>query len=381
MIVGFSYHPPSKRIFITLPRIRDGIPATLAVIDVDSFKTNQSPILLPFPSYKVNELKECDFDEDSSRTGAHGSSIDGAFDPFFDSRSIKRKSSPKRGKVSKQPQTSTKETKLVSSSNCDSANRILSVYKVTTDKCNRLWFMDTGTLEYSTGVVHVKDPQLWVIDISTPKFRVLRRFDFSKRFFKTPEGVTGPAVDIVQNDCENTFAYLSNIFDNRMVVYDYKNHKAWSFDDDSFKGDSQESDYVYGGFPSTFKTGLFSITLTKANREGFRTAFYIPGASTAQYAVSTYELRNRKQSPKLRHPQLVGHRGCNSQSVNHVIDKRNGIMFWAEAQSTKVRCWNMDLPLKPENIGVVFQSDEFISGSVSEVRYPNFFQLDILISF
>lgn len=77
------------RLFITVPRRRPGIPATLNYVSVKASPLS-SPTLRAYPSYELNELPRA-----------------GATQPH-----------------------------------------IVSVYRLRVDGCNRLWFVDTGALEY-----------------------------------------------------------------------------------------------------------------------------------------------------------------------------------------------------------------------------------------
>lgn len=88
--MGVSHH--KGRLFICVPRRRVGIPATLNVINMNKVpKTSISPHLTGYPSYETNFL-EPDMKPDE--------------------------------------------------------HRIVSVYRTRVDECERLWFIDTGLLEY-----------------------------------------------------------------------------------------------------------------------------------------------------------------------------------------------------------------------------------------
>lgn len=78
------------KLFITVPRRRPGVPATLNYIPTKS-PVGSSPSLRAYPSYQTNQLPE---------------------------------------------------------NNQADASRIISVYRTRVDACNRLWFIDTGLLEY-----------------------------------------------------------------------------------------------------------------------------------------------------------------------------------------------------------------------------------------
>lgn len=86
--MGLTHY--KDRLFITVPRRRPGIPATLNTISSKS-TAHSSPSLRAYPNYRTNELLP-----------------NGSSDP----------------------------------------NRLVSVYRTRIDACNRLWFIDTGMLEY-----------------------------------------------------------------------------------------------------------------------------------------------------------------------------------------------------------------------------------------
>lgn len=84
--MGASHY--SGRLFVTVPRRRPGIPSTLNYIDIEAEGSTISPMLRAYPSLEQN---------------------------------------------------------MISSS----AENIVSVYRTTVDvACQRLWFIDTGMLEY-----------------------------------------------------------------------------------------------------------------------------------------------------------------------------------------------------------------------------------------
>lgn len=47
------------------------------------------------------------------------------------------------------------------------SNRIVSVYRSRVDSCNRLWFVDTGSLEYPENTIQVQPPSIWIFDLNT----------------------------------------------------------------------------------------------------------------------------------------------------------------------------------------------------------------------
>lgn len=250
---------------------------------------------------------------------------------------------------------------------CNSVERLISTYQPVLDKCGRLWIIDTGILEYPAGDVIVKGPELWVFDVKDgPRTaKLIRQYPFPADVIQDGSGLSGLTVDIVNGNCEDTFIYIANQMDDRIVVYDFYKDKSWFFENYSFRGDAAESDFTFQGYELQFKAGVSSITLgpIEEGPGGFRRVYYLAGSSTGQYSVSTRELRNVENSPEIIEELLEGYRGKDSQSMVHVIDEDTGVMFYAETQTGRVRCWNTEKPLRPENLGTIFESKGFIYGS------------------
>lgn len=99
------------RLFVTVPRRRPGIPATLNTISSKS-TVHSSPSYRAYPNYRTNELH------------ANGSA---------------------------------------------DTNRLVSVYRTRIDDCNRLWFIDTGMLEYPSELINSKNKTNFLNKIETPK--------------------------------------------------------------------------------------------------------------------------------------------------------------------------------------------------------------------
>lgn len=350
-------------LYAAVPRNAPGVPATLVFVENVTQIWNVNPAFTPFSDYSVNELKECDLKmprfrkRPSNRRSKdeRNHQVDYSYDDRFDT--VTGSPSPRNR----------------SPIYCDSMERLISVYEPVMDKCGRLWIIDTGVLEYSSGDVVLKRPQLWTFDVKQGPWnsKLIRRFDFAKDVLKDGTGLTGLTVDILNGNCEDTFVYIPNHVDNRIVVYDFFKDDAWYFEHYSFAGDSAESDFIHSGFASKFIGGISTIALGPKERRSrgyYRTLYYTAASSTGEYSMSTRELRSKKNSPNVRNVKLVGYRGKDSQSMSQVFDEENNVLFFAESQTGRIRCWNINNPLRPGNIGTVFKSPNFIYGSKIFVR-------------
>lgn len=352
VLYGVAHDAVNDVIYASIPRTAPGIVATLVFFENVTETRELSPKFTAFPDYEVNEIKTCDILRSQKSRQRLASlyqryaRLDYSYDPRFDSGSF---------------------TSGLPVLRCNAFERLISTYQPVLDECGRLWVLDTGVLEFPTGNVRVKDSQLWVFDVRSGPWDadLVRRFDFPSEIVKDGTGLSGLAVDVVGGRCGETFVYIPNQVDNRIVVYDYYKDDAWFYEHYSLRGDAMESDFNYDGFRIQFTAGVTSITLGPAD-EGpghFRTAYYTAGSSTGEYSVSTKSLRNPNRSPTLDHVTLVGYRGKDAQSMTHVYDEESGVLFFAESQTGRVRCWNSAKPLRPENLVTVFESKTFIYGS------------------
>lgn len=70
--------------------------------------------------------------------------------------------------------------------------------------------------------------------------------------FEIPSSVTSDgkglaAITVDDDDCENSFAYLPDWFNNALIVFSAKQNKAWSFDHNFFHFNPFEADFSVDG--------------------------------------------------------------------------------------------------------------------------------------
>lgn len=75
----------------------------------------------------------------------------------------------------------------------------------------------------------------------------------------------------------------------------------WSFSHNYFSFDPLEGDFNVAGLRYQWDDGIFSITLGQKKRDGSRTAYFHPMASTSEFTVSTQVLRNSEAASRSNH--------------------------------------------------------------------------------
>lgn len=120
-----------------------------------------------------------------------------------------------------------------------------------------------------------------------------------------------------------------------------------------------------------WQDGIFSVALSRKKPNGFRTAFFHPLASHAEFTVSTEILRNEVLSRRRVHGsdfKFIGHR--TTQAGPHYLDPTTNVMFFAEMQNNAVSCWDIKKDLRRVNMDIVQQNNATLIYPVDlQVKY------------
>lgn len=299
--MGATHH--KGRVFIAVPRRRPGVPATLNVINVNKQKGGKSPPLTAYPEYIINQLHS-DYHAD-----------------------------PKR---------------------------IVSVYRTTIDKCDRLWFVDTGMLEYPNNTMQVQRPQLWIIDLNHDK--KVRTFEIPESIVQQGVGMASLVVDVEADDCQNAFAYIPDLVQGAIYVYSFEKNRMWSFRHSSFQHDREKTAFNVAGQRFNWDDGIFSITV--GNRDPLtrsKPVYYHPMVSTSEFITFTEALQNEALANAGSYENLfqrMGDRGINAQSTMHHYDPESQVLFYAEVNRNLIGCWNTRTNFSAENHDIIHHDNE-----------------------
>ncbi|XP_055680106.1 L-dopachrome tautomerase yellow-f-like [Lutzomyia longipalpis] len=354
-----GYHAASGLVLVTILRVRPGVPITVGAFCAKNYEFGSSPKIWGFPNYGLNTLQDSDF-------------VKGPLEKYKGDN-IPNPIRQDHNQVHHIP-TYYKPT-IFPNSEQSNLDRIISVVYITIDdKCNRVFFMDNGQFNYFRNTTYfVRKPTLVAIDLpmngcETKDFLTIRRSEFSNRIAAYgSDGFVSPVIDYYPSGkCDEPFVYIPNAFFSNLFVYDYKKDDFWVFEHKTFLPVISESYFI---FDKTIKYqaefGIYALALGFADKYGNRDVYYAPMASTAQYSVSTKILKDRRKFPMNFHYDdfhIMGYKGDHHQVVSMAVDYKYGILFFGEVQSQQIRCWNMNKPLNPDNIGVIFESEKLLVG-------------------
>lgn len=289
------------RIFITLPRWKEGVAASLTYIKMTD--DSDSPLLRPYPNWDTHN-------QDVEVPG------------------------------------------------------IVSAYRMRADSCGRLWVIDLGFKHNldETIAEQVTGPRLLIYDLTTDK--LLRTYEIPKDQWDTDTSFfANIAVD--ENNCDDSFTYLADLGHPALVVYDYKQNKSWMIQHHFFNIDPLAGKMNVSGIPFQWQEGLFGLALSDKDSEGYSSLYFHPMTSFNEFKVSTKILTNaelaKNSTAIFREFKLLGSRGPKAQSGVSFLHKKTGVLFYALVNLNAVACWRTSLKnYTMESQGRVFMSNELM---------------------
>lgn len=238
------------------------------------------------------------------------------------------------------------------------------------DKCGRLWVLDTGKIDYLTNASkQIQPSQLVVYNLHNDN--LIRRFPFPEDQTKKDSFFANIAID--DNDCDNSFAYCADMGSPGLIVYSYKEQKSWRVHHHYFSSDPLAGNYSINNITFQWIDGIFGLSLSKPQNDGFSTLYFHPLTSTNEFAVSTRVLRNETLATSddiYRDFIVLGSRGPNGQSGASFLDQTTGVLFYTLPNLNAVACW------KTSNRDYNIQSQGRVYMSAIEMVFPNDVKVD-----
>ncbi|KAF7262847.1 hypothetical protein GWI33_003987 [Rhynchophorus ferrugineus] len=245
---------------------------------------------------------------------------------------------------------------------------ITSVFRMQADNCGRLWVLDSGKISITTEEAKQHcPPKLLIFDLQTDK--LLKKYIFPKDFIKEDGLYSNIIVDIRNDDCNDAFAYMADVWRFGLVTYRLLDGEAWRVSDHLFFPDPLASAFKLHHLEFEWTDGIFGLALSPIDEENRdRLLYFHPLSSYREFFVKTSYLRNETQYDKGAF-QVVGQsRGPSSHISSSVMDN-NGIMYHLLVTQDSIGCWDSKKPYRRENLGILARSNETLV-------FPNDVRLD-----
>ncbi|KAJ8984320.1 hypothetical protein NQ317_012538 [Molorchus minor] len=263
------------RFFIATPRLRAGVPATLSTISRNTPR-GSSPILRAYPDWSMHGVLRGDL-------------------------------------------------------NCSG---LISVYRIKTDSCQRLWVLDSGVVTSIDDFRMVCPPKIVIFDIHTDQ--IVRTIVLPRQVARTNSLLTNLIIDEeVQGACDSAFVYMSDTASPGIVVYDARSERSWRLFDPSFFPDPDFGNYNIEGETFTLMDGVVGL----AHSPYLGILFYQPLATDRIFSIPTSAITKGPQAEFEQLPvSLVGRKS--SQGLGITVNVNDDTLYFSPMTETSVASWN-----------------------------------------
>ncbi|KAK0168153.1 hypothetical protein PV327_001981 [Microctonus hyperodae] len=282
------------KVFIALPKWKTGIPASLAT--VPRYSKTKSPKLRPYPSW-----------------GWHHQ---------------------------------------------DSCGGMTSVFRMQVDQCDRLWIIDSGTVNLTSDPQQSCPPAIFIFDLRSD--RLIKRYQIPEYQVKQDSLWSNIVVDIRNDDCNSAKAYISDVWRFAMIIYDLPTDSSFRIQHHFFLPDPLSSRYELHGINFQWIDGILGLALSPVDINNDRTLFFHPMSSFREFAVSTSVIRDNQTAESSAESFVpVGKPRAKDfgHSSGSAIDK-NGVMFFNMVTRDSVWCWDTRKEYIPQNMGLIGVGNE-----------------------
>ncbi|XP_059469981.1 protein yellow-like [Neocloeon triangulifer] len=295
-----SLQADERRLFVSVPRWRQGVPSTLNSLplptDLSNAPTLSSPKLEPYPSIELNVQGNCE--------------------------------------------------------------GVTSVFRMSVDECKRLWVVDTGKV----GAQQICPPQIVAFDLLTDT--IIYRHRFSESVLRCNSQPTNIAVEYKNaNQCgrkekPDAYLFVTDTAAYAIIVIDTSTERSWRVTDKTMYPAPEAGTFNVAGVQFELMDGIVGLALGPPQGfNGERKLFYNPMSSLQHFWVHTSALK--EQNATRRSPQIFfsGKSKRTSQSAGCGIDSR-GVLFFGLVNQNALACWDSSKLYDQQNIAVLKRDDE-----------------------
>ncbi|GLH04183.1 Protein yellow, partial [Gryllus bimaculatus] len=283
-----------QRVFVTLPRLNPGTPTTLATVVEDpragaayvpGGSPGSAPLLTAYPDWAWNRQGDCD--------------------------------------------------------------ALTSVFRMQVDQaCGRLWALDTGRVDILSRFELICPPKLVVFDLRGGD-RVLKKHRFPDDVLQAGSLPVTVAVDVRGADrhsCGSAFAYVADVTEYGLVVYDLYNDRSWRVNHKYFYPYPTSGTFNVAGTTFDLMDGVLGLALSPAlpQEGGERRLYFHSLASVRESWVSTGVLRNASLfadgANAARGLFRLSEGERPSQAAAEAMDP-HGVLFFSLLARNSLNCW------------------------------------------
>ncbi|XP_063973045.1 major royal jelly protein 1-like [Diachasmimorpha longicaudata] len=284
----------SGRVFVTSPQWLEGTPITLSL--VTNLQGPGGPLLTPYPHWSWHTPNDCD--------------------------------------------------------------KLISVYRLAIDECNRLWFVDVGRVQDKP----ICPTKIMIFDLFTD--RLIHKYIVpADQTFDGKASLVTPIVEL-GDTCDDAYLYIADVGENGLVIYNLQEDRSWRVNNtrgNAFGPDPDGMNITIAGESFDLTDGTLGMSLSPP---GFFHQRYLYFNSLASYHQKFASVDTLKMS-EFQEPLIFESIVKRQSQAGVQATSRKGVLFFQLAQLTAIACWSMERPFTQDNIEILaFDEDalQYVSG-------------------
>lgn len=157
--------------------------------------------------------------------------------------------------------------------------RLMSVYRLHIDECERLWVLDAGVVNATIRLNQVCPPKIVVFDLRSDQ--PIFSYELPSDQIKEDSLHTNLIVDIRNGRCSDAYAYITDVWRFGVTVFSLARGRSWRTTNHFYMPNPTACDYTVGGVNFQWTDGVFGISLSPLNELQDRLLFFHPMSSFA----------------------------------------------------------------------------------------------------
>lgn len=137
--------------------------------------------------------------------------------------------------------------------------RLMSVYRIWVDECDRLWVLDAGIVNATIQINPVCPPKILVFDLRTDQ--PIFSYEFPPDQVKEDSLHSNLIVDIRNGRCNDAYAYVTDVWRFGILVFSLVKGRSWRTTHHFFYPNPEASDYTLNRLQFAWTDGWCAFSL------------------------------------------------------------------------------------------------------------------------
>ncbi|XP_031777739.1 protein yellow [Nasonia vitripennis] len=274
IITGIKIY--EDKLFLTLPRWKRGVPATLVSTPLTPVNNDRSPLLEPYPNWDMQKLDNC--------------------------------------------------------------SAFQYVQSMEVDPLGRMWVLENGRTEFNTKQPRTNCPtRLVILDLKNGG-KVLLDYPFPRDVVHI-ESVFANDIVVDHEDGGWAYITDTDSDFPGIIVFSLKDKTSWKVIHQSMKAKKEASKFVVNGTIFETNGPIDGIALSPVSDRGDRMLFYTPLASYEIFALPVHVIRDRQLSTTANIDQYVKRIGNKTSQTDGMVMSAMGDLYYGLLTEDSVAVW------------------------------------------